>query len=64
MTMKEKAIVSVVTLITSLVAYWYAKQASKDAVPYVMIGGFLGSIVGETIAEKTRTSNNDNKKIQ
>lgn len=50
--MKEKSIVSASTLITSLLTYWYAKTANKDAAPYVMLGGFLGSIIGETIAEK------------
>lgn len=51
---REKTIVSTVTLFTSLLAYWYAKENDKDAVPYVMIGGFLGSIVGETIAENIK----------
>lgn len=50
--MKEKAIVSVTTLISSLLSYWYAKEADKDAVPYVMLGGFIGSLIGETLAEK------------
>jgi uncharacterized membrane protein YfcA len=50
--MKEKTIVSSVTLFTSLLAYWYAREANKDSVPYVMMGGFLGSIIGETIIEK------------
>jgi uncharacterized membrane protein YfcA len=50
--MKEKTIVSTVTLLTSLLAYWYSKEAEKDAVPYVMMGGFFGSIIGESIAEK------------
>jgi hypothetical protein len=49
--MKEKTIVSTVTLLTSLIGYWYAREAQKDTVPYVMMGGFLGSIIGETIAE-------------
>lgn len=49
--MKEKTIVSATTLITSLLSYWYAREANKDAVPYVMMGGFLGSIIGETLAE-------------
>ena len=57
--MKEKTIVSGITLLTSLLTYLYAKQANKDAVPYVMMGGFLGSIIGETIAE---TISNNNKK--
>jgi uncharacterized membrane protein YfcA len=61
--MKEKSIVSVSTLVASLLSYWYAKTASKDAVPYVMLGGFLGSLIGETIVEnisKDKISNNKN----
>lgn len=58
--MKEKTIVSTVTLFTSLLAYWYSKEANKDSVPYVMMGGFLGSIIGETIVEKVTKSNNNN----
>lgn len=55
--MKDKTIVSAVTLLTSLVAYWYSKKANKDSVPYVMMGGFIGSIIGESIAEKVTKSN-------
>ena len=55
--MKEKTIVSGITLLTSLLSYWYAREANKDAVPYVMMGGFLGSIIGETIAEKVSSNN-------
>ena len=54
MSMKEKTIVSSATLVVSLLAYWYAKSASKDAAPYVMLGGFLGAIIGETIVEKSK----------
>jgi uncharacterized membrane protein YfcA len=50
--MREKTIVSTVTLLTSLLAYWYSKEAEKDSVPYVMMGGFLGSIIGESVAER------------
>ena len=49
--MKEKTIISTATLLTSLLTYWYAKEAEKDAVPYVMLGGFVGSIIGEVIVE-------------
>ena len=55
--MKEKTIVSTATLLTSLLTYWYAKEANKDAVPYVMMGGFIGSIIGETIAERLSSNN-------
>lgn len=57
--MKEKTIVSAVTLIASLASYLYAKNADKDAVPYVMIGGFVGAIIGEAIS-KTIGGGNDN----
>lgn len=48
--MKERLIVSASTLVASLVTYFYAKHLEKDAVPYVMIGGFLGAFAGEVIA--------------
>lgn len=57
--MKEKTIVSASTLLVSLLTYCYAKAANKDAAPYVMLGGFLGSLIGETIAEKVTKSNNN-----
>lgn len=55
--MKEKTIVSGVTLLTSLLSYWYAKETGKDAVPYVMMGGFVGAIIGETLAENIKSKN-------
>lgn len=58
--MKEKTIISTVTLFTSLLAYWYAREAEKDSVPYVMMGGFLGSIIGDALAEKVTKSDNNN----
>jgi uncharacterized membrane protein YfcA len=57
--MKEKTIVSTATLLASLLSYWYAKEANKDAVPYMMMGGFLGSIIGETIVENIKNKNNN-----
>lgn len=49
--MKEKTLVSTLTLIGSLASYYYAKSHEKDVVPYVMIGGFVGAWVGELIAK-------------
>jgi uncharacterized membrane protein YfcA len=49
--MKEKTIISTATLVTSLLAYWYARAAEKDAAPLVMLGGFVGSIIGENIVD-------------
>jgi len=49
--MKEKTIVSTITLAASLASYFYAKSVSKDAVPYVMVGGFLGAVLGEVVVE-------------
>lgn len=42
------------TLIGSLAAYFYAKHCVKDAVPYVMVGGFIGAVVGEAISEMVK----------
>lgn len=53
----DKAIISTMTLLSSLVTYWYAKAAEKDAAPLVMIGGFVGSLIGEAIAEKVNKIN-------
>ena len=58
--MKEKIIVSTSTLFSSLACYFYARDLGKDAVPYVMIGGFLGAVVGETIVYMTTKDKNDN----
>lgn len=57
--MKEKAIVSTTTLLTSLLAYWYAREMQKDTAPYVILGGFLGSLIGETIVENRKKKDNN-----
>jgi uncharacterized membrane protein YfcA len=64
-TMKEKAIVSSFTLITSLTGYFYARSAEKDVVPYMMVSGFIGAFLGEAIAHtfcKDNDNNNNPKK--
>lgn len=50
--MKDKTIISAATLVTSLLAYWYAKTTEKDTGPMVMLGGFVGSLIGEQIVEQ------------
>lgn len=57
--MKEKTIFSTATLVASLLTYWYARESNKDAVPYVMFGGFIGAIIGEVIAEKLNEDKNE-----
>lgn len=49
--MKKKVIISSVTLISSLAGYFYAKGMGREAMPYVMVGGFLGALLGESLAE-------------
>lgn len=56
--MKEKTIVSTLTLAASLISYFYAKETHKDAVPYVMIGGFIGAVIGEVITGAINSTNN------
>ncbi len=67
----EKTIVSSVSLAASLATYFYAREASKDVVPYVMIGGFIGAILGEAISgivlgdkcdKKDKDKKDENKK--
>lgn len=57
--MKEKTIVSALTLIGSLATYYYAKEQDKDVVPYVMVGGFVGAIAGELIVITFIKDNNN-----
>ena len=47
--MKERLIVSTTTLIVSLTCYYYARHSGKDAVPYVMMAGFIGGTLGEAV---------------
>ena len=49
--MKERTIVSAFALLSSLGAYYYSKQYNKDTTPMVMIGGFLGAMIGEVISQ-------------
>ena len=58
--MKEKTIVSSVVLAASLISYFYAKETHKDPVPHVMIGGFIGAILGEVITAAINNKNNKN----
>ena len=51
--MKEKTIVSTCTLIASLATYYYATLHQKDVVPYTMIGGFFGAMIGELVVHTT-----------
>lgn len=48
------------TLIVSLVCYFYVKVTGKDAVPYVMAGGFIGALIGEAIANLFSKNDNNN----
>lgn len=57
MNLRDKTIISGVTLFSSLTMYWYAKHTQKDTGPYVMIGAFVGSIIGELIAQTGKSSN-------
>jgi hypothetical protein len=50
MKMSEKSLLATFTLIGSLASYYYGKAHKKDVVPYTMIGGFIGAIVGELIS--------------
>lgn len=49
--MKERTIVSACTMIGSLTAYYYAKHQTKDPAPLVMMGGFIGALLGEVVSQ-------------
>ena len=60
--MNEKRLLSTVTLLTSLAGYFYAKHIERDAVPIVMISGFLGAVLGEIIYSTFGSGNDDEDK--
>jgi hypothetical protein len=59
--LKEKVIVSSFTLVSTLTGYYYAKSENKDIMPYLMIGGFVGAILGETIVHTFFNDEHKNK---
>lgn len=63
-TWKEKAIVSSFTLISSLTGFYYAKSKEKEVMPYVMVGGFLGALLGEAIAHTFCNEEQKNKEYK
>lgn len=58
--MKQKIIVSSITLLASLGCYYIALNKGRDAVPFVMIGGFIGALIGESISKASRDKDDDN----
>jgi hypothetical protein len=57
----EKTIVSTISLAASLASYFYAKECNRDVVPYVMVGGFIGVIIGEAVSEIVLGKDKDDK---
>lgn len=57
----EKTIVSTVSFVTSIATYFYARETNKDVVPYVMVGGFVGAILGEAISGIVLNNNKSKK---
>lgn len=57
--MDERRLVSTVTFLSSLAGYFYAKHFHKDAVPIVMMSGFFGAMLGESIYKALHKDDND-----
>ncbi|MCC7301135.1 MAG: hypothetical protein IT233_00690 [Bacteroidia bacterium] len=57
--MDERRLVSTVTFLSSLCGYFYAKHFHKDAVPIVMMSGFFGAMIGESIYKILSKDDND-----
>ena len=58
--MRDKSIISAMTLALSLAGYFIARHEAKDTAPYVMIGGFIGEIIGESIVDAIRKNDKEN----
>ncbi len=50
--MKDKVIVSTITLLLTLGAYSLAKRIQFDPVPFVMVAGVTGAMIGEYLINK------------
>lgn len=57
----EKKLISAFTLVGTLAFYYYSKHNNKDAVPYTLIGGFIGAWIGEILAQSIINSKNKNQ---
>lgn len=60
--MKDRTTISACALLASLGAYYYAKASKKDTTPLVMMGGFVGAIIGELVLDASKTQQNTVKK--
>ena len=54
MLLKEKTIINTVALLSSLFSLSYAKAAHKDPTTYVMVGGYVGMLLGEVLADQVK----------
>ena len=50
--MSEKTIISAATLTGTLVGYYLSYQKEKHRIPFLLIGGFVGTLVGELLVRK------------
>jgi uncharacterized membrane protein YfcA len=49
--MKERTLVSAFAMMGSMTAYYYAKHHAKDPTPLLMLGGFVGALLGEVVSQ-------------
>ncbi|MFB6453809.1 hypothetical protein ACE38W_00955 [Chitinophaga sp. Hz27] len=46
---RERTVIATTTLLSSLVFYWYAQSKGKSEVPFLMVGAFVGAVLGELV---------------
>jgi uncharacterized membrane protein YfcA len=55
----DSTISSAVSLFSSLLFYLYARERKIDTGPYVMVGAFVGSLVGDIIVDSLKQQKNE-----
>lgn len=50
--MSEKTVISAATLTGTLAGYYLSGQKEKHRIPFLLIGGFVGTLVGELVVRR------------
>lgn len=50
--MSDKTVISAATLTGTLAGYYLSYRNEKHRIPFLLIGGFLGTIIGEVVVQQ------------
>jgi len=49
-------IISGLSMVGSLSGYYYAKRKGQEYIPALLIGGFIGAVIGEALVKRSEKS--------